>query len=65
MKNFLTNWRTSGAAALMAILVLLNLFFPLVFTTDVNIKAVGAITALVAVFAADSKNTSDKADASK
>jgi len=53
LKTILTNWRTSGVAALTAILVLLNLVFPAVFTTDVNVKVVGAIGAILALVAKD------------
>lgn len=57
MKNLLTNWKTSGVAALGGILVLLNIIFPTVFTTDINIKVVGALTALVALLAKDGNVT--------
>ncbi len=53
IKTILTNWRTSGVTALTAILILLNLIFPKVFTTDINVKVVGALTALVALLAKD------------
>lgn len=57
MKNLLANWKTSGTAALMAILVILNLIYPTTFTTDVNVKIVGAITAVLALLAKDSTTT--------
>lgn len=53
MKNLLTNWKTSGVAAASAILVILNLLYPATFTTDVNIKIVGALTAILALFSKD------------
>jgi hypothetical protein len=55
MKNFLKDWKTSSIALLTAVLVLLNIIFPNVFTTDVNIKVVGALTAILALLASDSK----------
>jgi hypothetical protein len=53
MKNLLTNWKTSGVAAASAILVILNLIYPATFTTDVNIKIVGGLTAILALFSKD------------
>lgn len=57
MKNLITNWKTTGVAAMGAILVVLNLLFPTTFTTDVNIKVVGALGALAALFAKDGNVT--------
>jgi hypothetical protein len=53
MKNLLTNWKTSGVAALGGILVILNLVYPKVFTTDVNVKIVGALGAILALLSKD------------
>lgn len=53
LKTILTNWKTSGVAALTAILVLLNVIFPKTFTTDINVKVVGAIGALLALLSQD------------
>lgn len=57
IQTLLTNWRTSGVAALTAILVLLNVFFPKTFTTDVNVKVVAALGALTALVAKDGRVT--------
>jgi hypothetical protein len=57
MKNLLANWKTSGVAVLTAILVILNLVFPKVFTTDINIKVVGALTAILALLSKDYNTT--------
>jgi hypothetical protein len=53
MKNLLTNWKTSGVAALSAILVILNLIYPKTFTTDVNVKVIGALGAVLALLTKD------------
>jgi hypothetical protein len=53
MKNLLTNWKTSGVAALTAILVLLNIIYPKVFTTDINVKVIGALGAILALLSKD------------
>ncbi len=56
-QTIITNWKTTGVAALTAILVLLNLIYPKVFTEDVNTKVVGALVALVAILAKDGNVT--------
>lgn len=56
-QTILTNWKTSGVTALTAILILLNLILPKTFTPDVNVKVVGALVALIGLFAKDGNVT--------
>jgi len=53
MKNLLTNWKTSGVAVATAVLVILNIASPQTFTTDVNLKIIGALTGVLALLSKD------------
>lgn len=57
MKNFLTNWKTSGAAALLAILGILNIIYPATFTTALNVQIIGVLGALGFAVAKDGNVT--------
>lgn len=57
IKTILTNWKTSGAALLSAILGLLNYLFPEKFTPELNTSLLGILVLALGLLSKDANVT--------